>query len=146
MAASQGKFNLDPFRLWAVLVALLCMGLIGRMDRFELGADMEVLLSGDQRSLEGYESVNSRIAQLEEDLVFVLVVVEFDDVFAPEAITRLREISAACMDNPNVYHALSLVHPPFRPVVAPLSVPPLKMEPLIALYFLKHAPCQMVPT
>ena len=132
MAASQGKFNLDPFRLWAVLVALLCMGLIGRMDRFELGADMEVLLSGDQRSLEGYESVNSRIAQLEEDLVFVLVVVEFDDVFAPEAITRLREISAACMDNPNVYHALSLVHPPFRPVVAPLSVPPLKMEPLIA--------------
>jgi len=127
----KGKFNLDPFRLLAVLVALVCMGLIGRMDHFTLGADLEVLLSGDQRSLDGYGSVNSRMEQVEGNLVFVLVVVEFDDVFAPESITRLREISTACMENPHVYHALSLVYPPFRPEVELLSVPPLKMQPLI---------------
>ncbi len=132
MEVPKGKFNLDPFRLWAVLVALVCMGLIGRMDHFKLGADLEVLLSGDQRSLEGYKSVNSRMAQVEDNLVFALVVVEFDDVFAPESIVRLREISTACMANPHVYHALSLVYPPFRPEVALTSVPPLKMQPLIA--------------
>ena len=131
MEEPPGKFNLDPFRVWTVLVALICMALIGRMDHFRVGADLETLLSGDQRSLEGYESVNARMARMDENLVFALVVLEFDDVFAPESITRLQEISTACMQNPQIYHALSLVYPPFRPEVELTAIPPLKLQPLI---------------
>ena len=131
MAEPPRKLNLDPFRVLAVVLALATLPFFGRLAEFGVRAEMADLLSGDKRSLSGYESVTRRIGQVDDQLVFVLVVIEFDDVFTPRSIAQLRKITRACLDSPDIYHAISLVYPPFRPAIDLGAIPPLIMKPLI---------------
>ena len=105
-----------PFIVFGVVAALCSLPFIARLGDFRVHSEMADLLAGDQRSLSNYQGANDLLvdARAGED-VGVLISLESDNVFTPDALRALHAITGALIEKAGVEHVISLASPRLRP-------------------------------
>ena len=111
-----------PFIVFGVVATLCSLPFLAELGNFRVHSEMADLLAGDQRSLSNYQGANDLIVDADllndahggED-VGVLISMEADDVFSPEALRALDAISTELLAKAGVGHVVSLASPRLRP-------------------------------
>ena len=107
---------MEPFLVLGMLALLCCLPFAEQLSAFRVDSEMGDLLAGDQRSLTSYKDAGGQLASsLGADSVAVLVSVQAPDVFAPEVVRALRDVSAELARQRDVFHVFSMASPWVRP-------------------------------
>ncbi len=122
MASPSKGPPVAPFIVFGVVATLCSLPFLAELGNFRVHSEMADLLAGDQRSLSNYQGANDLIVDADllndahggED-VGVLISMEADDVFSPEALRTLDAISSELLTEVGVGHVVSLASPRLRP-------------------------------
>jgi uncharacterized protein len=114
------------YPVWSLLATLvLILPFVGLLRQLTINSQVEILLSGDQRNYQSYRKIKEVISTS----LPIFVSMKVEDVFTPEGIQAIHDVSEAFNDMEGFLDAKSLTHS-YKPVRSGMS---FDMVPLATL-------------